>query len=124
MSKGWGGQISDQHLTTECGLLEFLNPGDQILADRGFNIQESVGYYCTEVKLPAYTRGKKQLSQLEVETTRQLARVIGLIRNKYTILQSIIPISMINTTDNACMLDKVVFICCALCNCNRSVVNS
>ena len=131
ISKGWGGRVSDQHLTTECGLLEFLNPGDQILADRGFNIQESVGYYCAEVKLPAYTRGKKQLSQLEVDTTRQLARVrihvervIGLIRNKYTILQSTIPISMINTTDNACMLDKVVFICCALCNCNHSVVNS
>ena len=73
--KGWGGRVSDQHLTTECGLLEFLNPGDQILADRGFNIQQSVGYYCAEVKLPVYTREKKQLSQLEVDTTRQLARV-------------------------------------------------
>ena len=41
-----------------------------------------------EVKLPSFTRGKKQLSHLEVDTSRQLVqvrihfeRVIGLIHN-------------------------------------------
>ena len=75
VSKGWGGRVSDRHLTEECGLLQYLYPGDQILADREFNIKDSVGFCCAEVKLPAFTRGKKQLSQLEVDTTRQLARV-------------------------------------------------
>ena len=73
VSKGWGDRVSDRHLTEECGLLQYLNPGDQILADRGFNIKDSVGFYCAEVKLPAFTGGKKQLFQLEVDTTRQLA---------------------------------------------------
>ena len=88
VSKGWGSRVSDHHLTEECGLLQYLKPGDQILADRGFNIKDSVGFYCAEVKLLAFARGKKRLSQLEVDTTRQLARVrthvervIGLIRN-------------------------------------------
>ena len=38
VSKGWGGRVSDKHLTENCGLLNFLLPGDVILADRGFTV--------------------------------------------------------------------------------------
>ena len=38
ISKGWGGR---EYLTENCGLLNHILPGDQILADRGFNVQES-----------------------------------------------------------------------------------
>jgi hypothetical protein len=75
-----------------------LLPGDIVLADRGFDIQDSVGLHCAEVKIPAFIRGKKQLSPLEIEQTRKIAhtrihveRVIGLVRNKHTILQNTIP---------------------------------
>ena len=40
VSKGWGGRVSDKHLTENCGILDNLSAGDQILADRGFNIQD------------------------------------------------------------------------------------
>lgn len=130
VSKGWGGRVSDKYLTENCGLLNHVLPGDQILADRGFTVQESVGFYCGELIIPPFTKGKKQLSQVEVDTARQLSsvrihveRVIGLLRNKYTILQSTIPINMIMCTgcDNS-TIDKVVLICSALCNCCKSVV--
>ena len=42
ISKGWGGRVSDLHLTLHCGLVENLIPGDLLLADRGFNIQEAI----------------------------------------------------------------------------------
>ena len=35
ISKGWGGRVSDQHFTEQCGLLDSLIAGDLILADRG-----------------------------------------------------------------------------------------
>ena len=54
--------MSDKHLTENCGILTKLLPGDTVLADRGFDIQESVGLMCAEVKIPAFTRGKTQLS--------------------------------------------------------------
>ena len=51
ISKGWGGRVSDKHLTENCGLLQNLLPGDTILADRGFDVQESVGLYCATIKI-------------------------------------------------------------------------
>ena len=67
ISNGWGGRVSDKNLTENCGLLNKLLPGDTVLADRGFDIKDNVGLFCATVTLPAYTRGKKQLSGIEVE---------------------------------------------------------
>ena len=38
--------MSDKYLTENCGILDNLLPGDQILEDRGFKVQESVGLHC------------------------------------------------------------------------------
>ena len=101
ISKGWGGRTSYVHITERCGLLNELLPGDTVLADRGFCIADSVCLYHAEVKLPAFTRGKKQLSQVEVDKACELSRVhihvervIGLVGQKCSILQSTIPINV------------------------------
>ena len=43
VSDTWGGRVSDKYLTDHCGILKKLLPGDIVLADRGFDISESVG---------------------------------------------------------------------------------
>ena len=43
ISKGWGGRASDVHITENCGVLQKLLPGDIVLADRGFTVQEAAG---------------------------------------------------------------------------------
>ena len=92
ISKAWGGRVSDIHLTENCGLLSKMLPGDVILADRGFTIEEAAGMYCAEVRIPPFTKGKKQLSKLEIDTAQSLLqvrihveRIIGLVRQKYSI---------------------------------------
>ena len=89
-----GGRVSDKHVTGNSGVLRKLLPGDLVLADRGFNVADSVGFYQAKLYIPTFINGKKQLSAQEVEETRTIAnvrihveRVIGLVRRKYVILQ-------------------------------------
>ena len=99
-------------------------PGVAVLADRGFDIADSIGFYCRELKIPAFTKSKSQLSSLDVETTRRIAsvrihveRVIGLLRNKYKVLQSILPLDYLITAKNGlCTTEKMAVVCCALSN--------
>ena len=72
------------------------------MADRGFDISDTVGMMQARLHLPAFTRGKHQLEAYEVEDTRTLAnvrihveRVIGLVHQKFSILRGILPIEYI-----------------------------
>ncbi len=91
------GERRKKHLTENCGILKNLIPGDIVLADRGFDIAESAALYGATVEIPAFTKGKRQLCAFDVERSRKLSsvrvhveRVIGLLRNKYTILHGIL----------------------------------
>lgn len=66
VSKGWDGRTSDKHITENCGYLEKLSPGDREIeaADRGFNVKDTVGLHCAQLKIPAFTKGKQQLHPL------------------------------------------------------------
>ena len=102
-----------------------------MLADRGFDISDIVAYCGATLKLPAFTRGKDQLSAVDIEDTRKIAnvrihveRVIGLIRRKYTILQSTLPtdLLMAKSGDSMAPVDKIARVCCALTNLSDSVI--
>ena len=102
ITDGWGGRTSDKDITEHCSFLQNLVPGDTIVADRGFDIADSVGSYCSNLKTPAFTKGK--LSGTETEQTRRIAsvrihveRVIGNIRQKYSILGCTQPIDFISS---------------------------
>ncbi len=130
ISKGWGGRTSDKYVTENSGFLDKIVPGDVILADRGFSMEESFGLYHGVLKIPAFTKGKQQLDPIEIENTRGLAavrihveRVIGYVRKKYTILSSTISHSLLEHDGDTVMpLDKIVHVCCALTNVSESVV--
>ena len=59
ISKTWGGRTSDKFLTDNCGILDKLLPGDLVLADRGFTIQESLMFKQAQLAIPAFTHGNK-----------------------------------------------------------------
>ena len=92
ISNAWGGQANDKHVTKHCGILQHLLPDDVVLEDRGFDI-ELVALHGAKLQIPAFTRGKTQLSAKDVHTTRTIMnvrihveRVILHIRSNYTIL--------------------------------------
>ena len=131
MSKCWGGRVSDKHLTKHGGFLQHLQHGDLVLADRGFNVSDELAMCGASLAIPPYTRGKYQLSQREVETSRSLSRVrihferaIGRMK-VYRILQSTLSVSLLKRsmeTDYA-TTDKIVNICAALSNLHPPLVS-
>ena len=70
-----------------------------MIADRGFNVEDSVAYRGATLNIPAFTKGKSQLPPGDVEETRKLAnvrihveRVIGLVRQRFQFLSATIPL--------------------------------
>lgn len=125
-----GGRMSDKEIVEKSNLIDHLLPGDVILADRGFTCNEYYRMALAEVKTPPFTKGKKQLEKVEVDWSRELStvrihveRVIGVLKQKYTILQGTLPISVVmDSDDTQFTIDKIVRVCCALVNLCPSVV--
>ena len=130
VSEAWGGgRISDKFLTENCAFLKNLLPGDLVLADRGFTIHDEIMYYQADLNIPAFTKGKNHLDPVEIEKTRNLAnvrihveRVIGILRQKYTILESTLPTDYLAcSTDKyenpgVPLIDRMIRVCAASVN--------
>ena len=132
ISEAWGGRASDKFITEHSGVLDKLEHGDLVLADRGFTIEDSVGLYCAKLCCPPFTKGKKQLSRNEVDYAREIShvrihveRVIGQMKKKFKLLEGVIPINMLNEktpADDKTFIDCIFTVCAALCNACTSVV--
>jgi hypothetical protein len=132
LSQCWGGRVSDKNLTQECGFLNKLQQGDVVLADRGFTIEEDVALCGAKLEIPAFTRGKKQLSQSDVEKSKQLSavrihveRIIGTLKNRYTIMKGPLSTKLLKHHGDVkfANIDKVLVVCSALTNLGKCVVS-
>ena len=82
--RSMGGRVSGKQITQECGFLDVVTC--TVLANKGFSINELVGIHQAEVKLPAFTKEKTQLSAKRSAKLQELRihveRLIGAIRTK------------------------------------------
>ena len=110
------GSISDKELTRRCGILELLEEGDSVMADRGFDIEDDLVLLGVHINIPPFLRVKQQLSQEELISTRRIAslrihveRAMERIKN-FHIFDRSIPTSLTDITD------RIFFVCCVLSN--------
>ena len=74
VSSLWEGRASDKELTKCSGLLEKLEPGDNIMADRGFDIADILPSGVT-LNIPPFKGGGDQLNPEETHETARIAAV-------------------------------------------------
>lgn len=96
----WGGSISDKKITEKSGLLDLCEPGDAIMADKGFPISDLTTPRGIHLIIPPFRRNKKQFTKRDVQKTKDIAnsrihveREMERIK-KFRILQGIMPITM------------------------------
>ena len=129
VSEAWGGSVSDEHLTDHCGIVDKLLPGDVVLAERGCGVSNSVVLMQDRRHILAFTKEESQLSAAYIaETAIENVRahvecIIGNVKRKYSILQSTLPIDYVVKRGEECpLIERIVRVCCALCNVCESVV--
>ena len=58
LSAGWGGKELDKLITINSGFLDMLSPGDCVLADQGFLIDEELTTVGAVLRITTFTKGK------------------------------------------------------------------
>lgn len=136
LSKAWAGCVPNRDLLERCGLHHKLLPEDLLLAYCPCTTEEDdAGFFCMEIVSTPCTLGEKQLLQKEVEGFQEVLpmkthaqRVIGLLRERYSILGAILPLSVVKVGPNGeveeSLVDKIMKTCCALSNLCESIVPS
>ena len=74
VSSLYAGRTSGKKITKDCGILDLLEAGDQVMADRGFYIEEDLPPNVIR-NIPPFLNGKNQLSLEEEVATRKIASV-------------------------------------------------
>ena len=73
ISDMWGGRASDNKITLECGLLDQLKPGQDVMADRGFTVEAELQEKGIRLHILSFLGSDRaQLTSREVTKTRRI----------------------------------------------------
>ncbi len=117
----WTGSTSDKEIVRNSGLINFLEDGDAVMADKGFLIRDLLAFKKVQLISPAYCRGPR-LSSNAVTHTRRVAALRShversILRLKhFRILSGVIPLLL------KMMLDRIILVCAALSNLQKRLI--
>ena len=116
------GSISDRAIIEKSGFLDKINPGDLILADRGFTIEDLLLARQASLNIPPFLGKRTKFTVQEELKTRRIAkarihveRVIERVK-KFKLLSGNIPLSL------SPLMDQLVFVACCLVNFQEPLV--
>ena len=76
MSDLWTGRVSDKMITKHCGLVDLLSEGDNVMADRGFDVQDILSAARVTLNIPpTLPTSRSQFTLADVDKTRRIASV-------------------------------------------------
>lgn len=131
ISEAFGGRTSDQKVTEMSGILDLIQDGDFVLADRGFLIEELLKQKNASLAIPAFKKANRQLQPLDAYDSKELSalrihveRMIGSLRQKILVLMQTIPISMLERWNGDVLaIDQIIKIAAAIVNLCPSIVS-
>ena len=70
ISDCYGGRASDKYIVEDSGFLRMLMPGDEIMADWGFKIQDLLGFWQCSLTIPPSKHENLQMTASDVILTK------------------------------------------------------
>ena len=117
------GSISDTELVERSGFLRLLQSGDEVMADRGFTIEDILTPLGVGLNIPPFLSSRQQLDPSEVVETQQIAslrihveRAIRRVK-EYDILAGVMPASLAGSAN------QVWTVCCLLTNFQNPLIS-
>ena len=117
VSKLYPGSISDKKITRASGILDLLQPGDQVMVDKGFTIADLLAAQGATLVIPPFlTNARPQLERHEVSQTQSIARVRVHVERAirrvktFHVFDRVIPLTMAGT------VNQMWSVCCLLTN--------
>ena len=121
-SKAYGGSASDRQIVERSPLLNMCDPGDSIMADKGFNVQDLFVPFKVTINIPTFFKKTNRLSGKVVMKDRKIAskrvhieRIIGLGKT-FKILRE-----AMNNTESS-LASEIISVCFWLCNFRGGIV--
>ncbi|XP_074651570.1 uncharacterized protein LOC141906226 [Tubulanus polymorphus] len=108
--------ISDRDIFEKCGILNHFKPGDLILADRGFIVEDLLMSRQVSFNIPPFLSGREKLTPQEELLTRKIAKARVHVERynerikKFRLISGIMPLNMTPLATQA------VFVSCFLVN--------
>lgn len=124
-SKIAGGRKSDSQITIESGLIDLLEDGDTILADKGFpDIRQTMDASGKKMLLvmPPFLQNKEQFDKEETEATYSIARVRIHVERIMQKLRTHLILNKFPASLFHCV-DDILHICCVLVNLQPPIIN-
>ncbi|XP_043275505.1 uncharacterized protein [Venturia canescens] len=124
-SKVAGGRESDSQMTIESGLLDLLEDGDIVLADKGFpEIRRIIDQTGKKVVLvmPPFLEKKSEFTKEETEETYNIARVRIHIERIMQRLRTYQILDKIPDNLFSC-IDDIIHVCCVLVNLQPPIIS-
>ena len=110
------GCMSDVEITRLSGILDLLEPGDEVMADKGFTLTKVLAEKHVKLTIPAFLSNKKKFTVNEIKETEQIAKLrIHIERvnrriKEYHLFDTPIPLSLAGSANQlwtiACLLSN------------------
>lgn len=124
VSPAYGGSTSDTQIVERSSLLNLCDPGDSIMADKGFNVQDMFVHRNIQINMPTFFKKKNRMACSTVIQDRKISskrvhieRIIGLAKT-FKIL-----VEPMNSSETK-LSSHITFVCFMLCNFKTCIVPS
>ena len=122
LSPLYGGRASDIHIVRNSGFLDILEPGDQVMADRGFKIKTDLAMRQCTLCIPPSAASGSQMLPRDVKETSNIANIRIYVEQAIKRIKDFRILKTQQPILHLPIMNEVLCICAALTNLKQPLV--